>query len=107
MGEVRSVVVELVAPLNLTVPRASQTKSRRFLSKQSLQWLGVIAPGAVLLSTLKQRSRLRKPAAAALAAGSIAAAVSAAVGRRRRRAREAAIDERVAQSFPASDPAAL
>jgi hypothetical protein len=107
MAEVRSVVVELVAPLNLTVPRASQ-KSPEFLSRDSLQLLGLIAAGTVLLSMLKRHSRLGTPAVAAIAAGSIAAAaVSAAMSHRRRQAREAAIDERVRQSFPASDPAGI
>ena len=70
-----------------------------------LPWLGLIVPAALLLSMFGRRNRFSVPAAAALTAGSIAAVVTAVLSQRRRCASEAAIDDRIEQSFPASDPA--
>jgi len=105
MREMRSVVFGVVAPLNLTVSRVQPTRARR--TSSALQWLRLIVPGVMLFSTLTRRTRLGAPVAAALAAGSFAAAVTAMVNRRRREAREAALDERLEQSFPASDPSQI
>ena len=48
-----------------------------------------------------------KKKAAALAVGTISAVVTAVVSQRRRCAQEAAIDDRIEQSFLASDPASV
>jgi hypothetical protein len=74
---------------------------------QPMSMLGLIASAALLLSVFGKRHRFSVPAAAALATGAISAVVTAVVSNRRRCAREAAIDDRIEQSFPASDPAAL
>lgn len=74
---------------------------------QPLQLLGLIVPAALLLSVFGRRNRFSIPAAAVLATGAITAVVTAMVSNRRRCAREAAIDDRIEQSFPASDPASI
>jgi hypothetical protein len=74
---------------------------------RSLQLLGLIVPAALLLSAFGRRNRFTIPATAALAGGGIAAIVTAVLSNRRRCAREAAIDDRIEQSFPASDPAPI
>ena len=107
MSDERSVVVEPEAPLNLTMRRASQTTARRASSMQPLEWLGMIIPGLLLLSAFGRRNRFRVPVVAALATGALTAVVTAVLSNRRRCAREAAIDDRIEQSFPASDPASV
>jgi len=72
-----------------------------------LPWLGLIVPAALLLSAFGRRNRFSLPAAAAFAVGTIAAVVTAVLSNRRRCAREAVIDDRIEQSFPASDPASV
>jgi hypothetical protein len=72
-----------------------------------LPWLGLLVPAALLLSAFGRRHRFSVPAAAALAAGAMTAVVTAVVSNRRRCAREAMIDDRIEQSFPASDPASV
>jgi hypothetical protein len=74
---------------------------------QPSQLLGFIVPGVLLLAAFGRRNRFRVPAAAALAVGTISAVVTAVVSQRRRCAQEAAIDDRIEQSFPASDPASV
>ena len=107
MSDERSAVAEPEAPLNLTVRRGSQTTARRASSMQPLPWLGLIVPAALLLSAFGRRNRFSVPVAAALAAGTITAVVTAVLSNRRRCAREAVIDDRIEQSFPASDPASV
>jgi hypothetical protein len=107
VDEDRSAVAEPQAPLNLSVRRGAQTKARRVASIEPLQLLGLIVPAALLLSAFGRRNRFSVPAAAALAAGTITAVVTAVLSNRRRCAREAAIDDRIEQSFPASDPASV
>jgi hypothetical protein len=65
--------------------------------------LGLIVSGVLLLLAGRRRGRYVVPAAASLATGSLAALAVAIASRRRYAAREAAIDERIMQSFPASD----
>jgi hypothetical protein len=74
---------------------------------QPLPLLGLVVPAALLLSTFGRRKRFGVPAAVALASGAMAAVAMAVLSNSRRCAREAAIDERIEQSFPASDPASL
>ena len=74
---------------------------------QPLPLLGLIVPAALLLSVFGRRKRYSVPAMAALATGAITAVITAIVSDRRRCAREAAIDERIEQSYPASDPASV
>jgi hypothetical protein len=105
VSDERSAVVEPQAPLNLTVRRAGQIRARRAFSMQPLPMLGLMASAALLLSAFGRRHRFSVPAAAALAAGAISAVVTAVVSNRRRCASEAALDDRIEQSFPASDPA--
>jgi hypothetical protein len=107
--EEHSTIAEPEAPLNLTVRRTARPSSRRAPSRQSLSLprLGWIIPAALLLSALGRRKRFSIPAAAVLAAGALGAVVAAALTNRQRSAREAAIDERIEQSFPASDPASV
>ena len=107
MSDERSVVVEPEASLNLTVRRAPQSRARRAPLMQPLEWLGVIIPGLLLLSAFGRRNRFRVPVVAALATGAITAVATAVISNRRRSAREAVIDERIEQSFPASDPASV
>ena len=107
MSDEGSVVVEPEAPLNLTVRRAPQSRARRAPSMQPLEWLGLIVPGLLLLSAFGRRNRFRVPVVAALATGAITAVATAVISNRRRSAREAVIDERIEQSFPASDPASV
>ena len=99
--------IEGKVPLNLKVHRAEFGTIDRRPSRQTMEALGLIVSGVLLLAASKRRGRYVIPAAAALATGSLAALASALVARRRRGAREAQIDERIEQSFPASDPAAL
>ena len=70
---------------------------------QPVQLIGLLVPTALLLAVFRRRGRFAIPAAAALAGGAVAALATAFIARRRRSAREAVIDERIRQSFPASD----
>jgi hypothetical protein len=99
------IAVEGKVPLNLRVLRTPVAKGTRTPSSHTIQLLGLFSSGVLLLAASKRRGRFVIPAAAALASGSIAA-LAAIVARRRRCAREAKIDERIEQSFPASDPPA-
>jgi hypothetical protein len=99
--------VEDQVPLNLKVRRVEFAKVDRRPSRQTVQALGLLVSGIVLLMASRRRGRYVIPATAALATGSLAALATAIIGRRRRSANEARIDERIEQSFPASDPAAL
>ena len=95
-------------PLNLTVHRAEfATITRRPSRQQTMEALGLIISGVLLLAASRRRGRYVIPAAAALATGSLAALASALIARRRRGVREAQIDDRIEQSFPASDPASV
>lgn len=69
--------------------------------------LSLVVPSVLLLAAFRRHGRFAVPAAAALATGSLAALATAIIGQRRRRAHEAAIDDRIEQSFPASDPPSL
>ena len=107
MNDERSTVGEPETPLNLTVRRALPGSARRLPVLQPSQLLGFIVPAVLLLSAFGRPTRFRVPAAAALAVGAISAVVTAVISNRRRCAQEAAIDERIEQSFPASDPASV
>jgi hypothetical protein len=74
---------------------------------EPLEWMGLIVPGLLLLSAFGRRNRFRVPVVAALVTGAITAVATAVISNRRRCAREAVIDERIEQSFPASDPASV
>jgi len=76
-------------------------------SKETLQLLGLLVPGALLLAACRRGGRFALPAAVGLATGSIAALASAIVSSRRQRVREDVIDERLEDTFPASDPPAF
>jgi hypothetical protein len=78
-------------------------KANRTPSKQTFELLCLIVSGVVLLLASRRRGRYVVPAAASLATGSLAALATNIIARRRYAAREAAIDERIRQSFPASD----
>jgi hypothetical protein len=103
----RPVAVEDEVPLNLRVRRAQFVKVDRTPGRQTVQLWGLLGSSLLLLVLSKRRGRFAVPAAVSLATGSLAALAAAIVGRRRHRAREAVIDERIEQSFPASDPPAL
>jgi drug/metabolite transporter (DMT)-like permease len=94
-------------PLNLKVHRAEFARIERRPSRQKMQALGLLVSGVLLLVASRRRGRYVVPAAAALATGSLAALATALLANRRRGAREARIDERIEQSFPASDPAGV
>jgi hypothetical protein len=94
------------ASLNLQVRRAPFARVNRTRSRQALHWLGWLLPSALLVAASRQRGRFAVPAATALVTGSLAAA-AAVIVHRRRCAREAQIDERLEQTFPASDPASV
>jgi hypothetical protein len=97
------VAVQDEVPLNLRLHRSPAVKVNRTPSIEKVQLLGLIASGVLLLVASKRRGRYVVPAAASLATGSLAALAAVIVSRRRHAAREALIDERVRQSFPASD----
>jgi hypothetical protein len=94
-------------PLNLRMRRAPFARVDRTPSKQTLQLAGVLASGALLLASTRRGGRFGMAAAVALGTGSIAALIATIAARRRHCVRDAAIDEQVEQSFPASDPPAL
>jgi hypothetical protein len=98
------VATEDQVPLNLKVRRVEFANADRRRSHETVQALGLIVSGLLLLAASKRRGRYVIPAATALATGSLAALASAIITRRRRSAREARIDEQIEQSFPASDP---
>jgi len=60
----------------------------------------------MVLAALTRRPWLAFPAAAALAASGVVLLRTQRIAKRRKAAREAALDEQVAASFPASDPPA-
>ena len=99
-----SIAVEDEVPLNLKVRRVEFATVDRTPSRQTIQALGLIVSGVLLFAASRRRGRYVMPAAAALAGGSLAALASALISNRRRASREAVIDERIRQSFPASDP---
>jgi hypothetical protein len=103
----RPVVVLDEVPLNLRLHRVPSVNVNRTPSKQTFQLLGLIVSGVLLLLASKRRGRYVIPAAASLATGSLAALATAIISRRRHAASEAVIDERVEQSFPASDAPSL
>ena len=107
MTEARPVAVAAEVPLNLRLHRAPAATVSRTPSKQTFQLLGLIVSGVLLLLASKRRGRYVIPAAASLATGSLAALATEILSRRRYAAREAVIDERVRQSFPASDAPSL
>jgi hypothetical protein len=107
VSEDRPVVMRDEVPLNLRLHRAPSVNVNRTPSKQTIQLLGLIVAGVLLLLASKRRGRYVTPAAASLATGSLAALATAIISRRRHAAREAVIDERVEQSFPASDAPSL
>ena len=107
MNDDGHVAVDEEIPLNLKVHRVEFAKTDRVPSRQTIEALGLIASGVLLLAASKRRGRYAVPAAAALATGSLAALVTALVGRRRRAQQEARIDAQIEQSFPASDPAGV
>ena len=107
MNDDERVMTEDEVPLNLKVRRAEFSLADRRRSHETVEALALIVSGLLLLAASKRRGRYVVPAAAALASGSLAALASAIISRRRRAAREARIDERIEQSFPASDPAAV
>jgi hypothetical protein len=103
----RPVAVEDEVPLNLRVRRAQFARVDRNAGKQTAQLLCLLGSSLLLLALVKRRGRFAVPAAVSLATGSLAALAATIVGRRRHCAREAVIDERIEQSFPASDPPAM
>jgi hypothetical protein len=67
----------------------------------------LLLPSALLLAASTRRGRVAVSASTALVIGGLAAFATTVIAHRRRCAREAQIDERLEQSFPASDPASL
>jgi hypothetical protein len=75
-------------------------------SKETLQLLGLLVPGALLLAACRRGGRFAVPAAVGLATGSIAVLAKAIIANRKQ-AQDDVIDERLEDSFPASDPPAF
>jgi hypothetical protein len=100
----RPVAVEDEVPLNLRVRRAEFVRVDRAPGKQTVQLVGLLLSSLVLMAISRRRGRFAVPAAVSLATGSLAALAATIVARRRHCVREAVIDERIEQSFPASDP---
>jgi hypothetical protein len=75
-------------------------------SKETLQLLGLLVPGALLLAACRRGGRFAIPAAVGLATGSLAA-LARAIITNRKQAHDAVIDERLEGTFPASDPPAF
>jgi hypothetical protein len=98
------VAVEDQIPLNLRVRRTQVVRVDRTRTRPTAQLVGLLVSSLVLLAISKKRGRFVVPAAVSLATGSLAAMAATMVARRRHCAREAVIDERIEQSFPASDP---
>jgi hypothetical protein len=97
------------APLNLRLRRVPYTKVRRMQplpSKETLQLLGLLVPGALLLAACRRGGRFAVPAAVGLATGSIFALAKAIIANRKQ-AQDDVIDERLEETFPASDPPAF
>ena len=107
MNDDGHVAIEGELPLNLKVHRGEFARVERGPSRQTIEALGLLLSGVLLLAASRRRGRYVIPAAAALATGSLAALATALIARRRRGASEARIDERIEQSFPASDPAGV
>jgi hypothetical protein len=103
----RPVAVEDEIPLNLRVRRAQSVRVNRIRGRSTAQLVGLLVSSLVLIAISKRRGRFAVPAAVSLATGSLAALAATIVARRRHCAREAVIDERIEQSFPASDPPAV
>ena len=98
------------APLNLRLHRVPYTKVRRMQpvpSKETLQLLGLLVPGALLLAACRRGGRFALPAAVGLATGSIAALATAIITGRKQNVHDAFVDERLKETFPASDPPAF
>lgn len=104
MDNDRPVAVEDEVPLNLRVRRAEFVRVDRAPGKQTVQLVGLLLSSLVLMAISRRRGRFAVPAAVSLATGSLAALAATIVARRRHCVREAVIDERIEQSFPASDP---
>jgi hypothetical protein len=100
------VTVEEKVPLNLRVRRVEFAKVDRRPSRETVQLLGLVVSGVLLLAASRRRGRYVMPATAALVTGSLAALANYIICHRRRCADEARLDEQIEQSFPASDPAA-
>ena len=107
MNDDGQIAMEDEVPLNLKVRRVEFAAVDRRRSQERVQTLALIVSAVLLLAASKRRGRYVIPAAAALATGSLAALASAIITRRRQSARDAQIDERIEQSFPASDPPAV
>lgn len=107
MDDDRPIAVEDEIPLNLRVRRAQVVRVDRAPGRQTVQLVGLLVSSLVLLAISRRRGRFAVPAAVSLATGSLAALAATIVARRKHCAQEAVIDERIEQSFPASDPAGL
>jgi len=103
----RPVAVEDEVPLNLRVRRARFVKVDRTPGRQTAQLAALLVSSLVLLAISRKGGRFAVPAAVSLATGTLAAVAAAIVARRRHCAQEAVLDERIEQSFPASDPLPL
>ena len=91
-------------PLNLRVHRAPRATPNHRRGRQTFKALGLIASGALVVAAARRRGRFVTPVVASLATGGLAALATALIARRRHHARDAVIDERIEQTFPASDP---
>jgi hypothetical protein len=91
-------------PLNLRVHRAPFATPKRTRSSQTFKAAGLIASVALVMAAARRRGRYVTPAAASLVMGGLAALATALVSKRRHHVRDAVIDERIRQTFPASDP---
>ena len=104
MDDDRPETVKQEIPLNLRVHRGPFAKPNRTRSRQTFTALGLLASGALVVAAGRRRGRYVTPAVASLAMGGLAALATAILSKRRHHARDAAIDERIEQTFPASDP---
>jgi hypothetical protein len=89
------------------VQRAEVVRAAKTPGRQTVQLWGLLASSLLLLAVSRRRGRFVVPAVLSLATGSLAALAATIVARRRHCAEEAVIDERIEQSFPASDPPAV
>jgi hypothetical protein len=67
----------------------------------------LLLPSALLLAASRRSGLVAVSASTALVIGGLGAFATTVIAHRRRCAREAQIDERLEQSFPASDPASV
>lgn len=103
MSDSERVIADDDIPLNLRVHRTTSASTVRLPSRQAIRQICWFVPGGVMLTVLTARRRSLVPAGIVLTAAGLVALAANLVTKRRQVARDAVIDKRSAESFPASD----